>query len=183
MKNLLGWSVLINAALFQITWFACVIGSAKGLVWPAFASCAALAVYQLQGKRRHPSDVTLILASIGLGLIVDSIWVQSGWLIFSDQRPFSFLAPVWIIVLWVGFAMTINHSLAWLDRHPILPIAMGFIGGPMSYLAGLKLGAVEYQQSVLMVSAGLAVAWAISLLILVKIRIAYAKKQKQDEPL
>lgn len=183
MKNLLAWPVLINAALFQITWFACVIGSAKGLIWPAFAACAALAAFQMQAKRRHASDAKLILASIALGLLVDTIWVQSGWLVFTDQRPFSFLAPVWIIVLWIGFAMTINHSLAWLDRHPVLPVAMGAIGGPMSYLAGLKLGAVEYHQSTVLVSAGLAVAWAISLIILVKIRIASVMKLKSDESL
>lgn len=174
MKNLLRWPILINAVLFQITWFACVMGSAKGLLWPALAACAALAVYQLQNKRRHSSDVKLVLISIILGLIVDTIWVQSGFLLFTHQWPFSFLAPAWIIVLWVGFALTINHSMAWLDSNPYLPALLGFIGGPMSYLAGLKIGAVEYHQSTLLVSACLGMAWAISLTILVRARKATA---------
>jgi len=170
MHKLLIWPVIINAALFQITWFACVVGSAEGLSWPAFAACAVLAIYQLQAKRRHVTDLKLVLVSIVLGLIVDTLWVQSGVLIFTDQRPFAALAPAWIIALWVGFALTINHSLAWLDRTPLLPAVVGAIGGPMSYLAGLKLGAVEYQQGIALISVYLAVAWAISLTILVRVR-------------
>lgn len=169
MKSLFKLPVLINAALFQITWFACVIGSAQGLIWPAVLACLALAVYQLQPARRHPTDLKLIALSIGLGIIVDSIWIQSGLMVFTDARPLSQFAPVWIILLWVGFALTVNHSLGWLSAHPMLPALMGMIGGPLSYLAGLKLGAVVFHGSTILICACLAFAWGLSLSILVKV--------------
>ncbi len=168
MKNLLRAPILVNAALFQITWFACVIGSAKGLIWPALLACLALACYQLHPSRRHSSDLKLVVLSIILGLIVDSIWVQTGLMVFTDARPWGNIAPAWIILLWIGFALTINHSLGWLTAHPLLAPLMGLIGGPLSYLAGLKLGAVEFHADTLVVSVYLAIAWALSLTVMVK---------------
>lgn len=160
---------LINGVLFQITWFACVIGSAHGFVWPALLSCAILAAWQLAPSRRHASDILLVVVSIMMGLLIDTLWIQIGFFEFTDQRPFTGVAPLWIIVLWIGFALTINHSLAWLKTHPLLPAAMGLIGAPMSYLAGLKLGAINYLGDTLLISSCLGIAWAIALIILVRL--------------
>jgi hypothetical protein len=45
--------------------------------------------------------------------------------------------------LWVSFALTINHSLSWLKNKVVLQVFFGGIGGPLAYLAGQKLGAIE----------------------------------------
>lgn len=169
MKDLLKAPIIINAALFQCAWFACVLGSAKGLTWPAVLCFIALATYQLQEKRRHPNDIKLVVVSIGLGLLIDSFWINAGFLVFTENGPLAQLAPAWIILLWMSFALTINHSLGWLNKHPSLPILMGLVGGPLSYLAGLRFGAVEYLQGTLVTSIALGVAWAVSLAILVKL--------------
>jgi len=169
MKDLLKIPIIINAALFQCAWFACVLGSAKGLTWPSLICFITLAAYQLQNKRRHVNDIKVLATSVILGLIIDSFWINSGMMIFTENGPIDNLAPAWIIFLWMSFALTINHSLAWLSKHPALPILMGAFGGPMSYLAGLKFGAVEYLQSTLLISVALAITWAISLIILVRV--------------
>lgn len=169
MKNCSKVTIVINAALFQIVWFACVIGGANGLLWPAVISFGALAVWQLPAKRRHSTDIKLLITAIVLGLMFDSLWVQLGFLEFADQRPFSMLAPAWIIILWMGFALTINHSLTWINIHPALPALLGAICGPSSYLAGMKLGAVSYQADVVLISACLALCWSFSLWFMVRV--------------
>ncbi len=160
-------NVFINAMLFNVVWIACVAGSAKQLLWPALLSCAVLAAYQLHPRNRHPNDIKLVALSIVLGLIVDTLWVQFNYMDFTDKRPFASIAPGWIIILWVGFALTVNHSLKWLKAHPALPAITGAIAAPITYFAGIKIGAVKYTASVFEVSLGLAVAWAIALTILV----------------
>lgn len=169
IKSMFSVNVFVNAMLFNVVWIACVAGSSKQLIWPAMLSCFILAVYQLIPQNRHPTDVKLVAASILLGLIVDTIWVQLGYMDFTDKRPISSVAPGWIIILWVGFALTINHSLKWLKAHPFLPALTGAIAAPVTYYAGIKLGAVEYIASTMSVSIGLALAWGISLTILVHI--------------
>lgn len=169
LKSMFQVKVLVNAMLFNLVWLACVAGSAKQLLWPAIISCIILAIYQLSPTRRHPNDIKLIYVSMLLGVIVDTIWIQMGYMDFTDKRPFQFLAPAWIIILWVGFGLTINHSLKWLTLHPLLPALTGAIAAPLTYFGGIKIGAVEYTASVAEVSTGLAIVWALALTLLVEI--------------
>lgn len=169
LRKLVSLPVLVNAALFQVTWFACALGAARNMLWPALAACLVLAIYQLQASRRHPSDVYLVITAIGLGLIIDSAWVQFELISYAAPSPISGLAPIWIIILWVGFALTINHSLAWLKAHPLLPAAAGLICAPLSYVAGIKLNALSFLDDNLLICCVLGIAWAIALTLLVRI--------------
>lgn len=168
MKRFFSKPLIINAILFQVTWFACVLGSAKGLVWPAILSCLALIIYQLQPNHRHPSDLKLVGLGIAIGLVTDTAWIQLEFMNFTEQSPFEEITPIWVIILWIAFALTVNHSLSWLNKHPVLPAAAGLVFAPFSYLAGLKLGAVEYLNDVVLVSACLGITWAITMTILVQ---------------
>ena len=168
--------IIINASLFQACWFACVIGGANELTWPAVVTFLILAIYQLHPDRRHSRDALLLLVSIPMALLVDSFWVASGMMTFTESFPFAGIAPLWIIILWCAFALTVNHSLAWLKAHPSLPIVFGGFGGPMSYFAGLKLGGVEYHSDFWLVSLALALAWSISLLVLCKLGGAFTEQ-------
>jgi len=161
--------ILINALLFQALWLAAVIGSAHSVLWPSLLLTVMLLCWQLPMSRRHPTDLRVLTAAIIMGLIIDSAWVQLGFLEFTDQRPLPSLSPLWIIALWAGLALTINHSMLWLKNHPLLPPLMGLISAPLSYYAGQRLGAVTYLIDPLLFSACLGVTWAIALSILVRL--------------
>ena len=165
--------MLINAALFQITWFACALGAAAGMVWPSIASCAILALYQLQASRRHPSDINLMVAAAMLGIIIDSAWIQFGLISYATPSPFSGFAPTWIIALWIAFALSINHSLAWLKAHPLLPAAAGLVCAPLSYIAGEKLNALSFVDDTMLVCCLLGIVWALALILLVRLSEAF----------
>lgn len=171
-------SFIINALLFQITWFACVIGSTHQLTWPGALACSCLFLWQWSPKNRHPSDTILIIAAIVLGLFVDSLWLQLNLFSFTYQSPINGVAPAWIIILWIGFALTINHSLGWIKAHPLLPALVGLIGGPLSYLAGAKLGAISYQADHLLICSSLGIAWAIALTFLYIISIKFGGREQ-----
>ena len=155
-----------NAIFFQITWFACVFGSANNLVWPGLLCCAAFTIWQLMPAHRHPKDIRVLTLAIILGLLIDSAWVQLNFLDYSHKWPHSAIAPLWIMALWIAFALTINHSLSWLNKHPLLPALMGLIGAPLSYLAGQKMGAIKFNDNVILVLFCLAITWAIALSIM-----------------
>jgi len=53
----------------------------------------------------------------------------------------------------------------------LLPPLLGAIFAPLSYLAGLRLGAVEYLADPLLVSVCIAFIWAIAMTILARISI------------
>lgn len=157
------WPVLINAVLFQLLWFACVLGSANRLFIPALCAFLLLAAFQLRAHRRAEGDYSLLILSLALGILIDSLWLMLGFVEFTDPRPLPFLAPAWILVLWAGFALTINHSMAWVNAHPLLPGVLGAVGGPLSYLAGERLGAVAFLVDRPIVLTAIGLAWAFAM--------------------
>ena len=162
-------SNLINAALFQAIWFAAVYGGANAILWPSIILFIILCLWQLNINRRAGSDYILITAALCIGLTIDSIWINIGMIDYTDKRPLIWLSPIWILILWMGLALTINHSMAWLKLHPLLPILCGLISAPLSYYTGQRLGAMTYHQDPLLVSAYIGLAWAVALPLLVKI--------------
>ena len=170
-------NMLINGVLFQALWFSAVYGSAHGWTWPCLLLLLTLSYWQLQTKRRAQSDIKLLLIAIVMGLVIDSAWINIGIMEFTNKTPVAWLSPLWILVLWAGFALTINHSMSWLKSHPLLPSLLGLISAPLSYYAGKKFGAVEYNLDTLLVSAYIGLTWAVALPVLVK--ISYEKTSAQ----
>jgi len=75
------------------------------------------------------------------------------------------LAPGWILALWALFATTLNASLRWLKGRPVLAVSLGAVVGPLSYVAGVKLGAVALVEPASGYAA-LVVEWAVAMPVL-----------------
>jgi len=128
---------LLNAALFQVAWFACVLGGARdSSVW-GLVSVSALLVFALAAPTRR-SDLAMGVAAAAVGFLVDTLWIRTGILDYQGAT----VAPWWIVLLWVGVGLTINHSLALFKARPWLGGVLAGASAPLSYLAGERLGAV-----------------------------------------
>ena len=130
-----------NFVFFQAGWFACVIGAANQQVfWPVAATLLYIAIHIWYSSR--PILELKLLAKAGLfGAAVDTLIANLGFLSFENSWPSTHLSPVWMWTLWALVASTINSSLAWLRDRPILGAVLGAIAGPMSYEAGVRMGA------------------------------------------
>ncbi|NJN52129.1 MAG: DUF2878 domain-containing protein [Gammaproteobacteria bacterium] len=129
----MNWQVLINAALFQVTWFAAVL-------WGTSVGLAAVAVMIAHAGWAGSLKADVALGAIlgAVGLVLDTLWIQVGILDYQGLA----VAPPWIIILWVGVGASLNHSLAFLARSPALGALLVGPAGVVSYLAGEKLGGV-----------------------------------------
>jgi len=154
---------LKNAIFFQITWFACVFGSAHNLIWPGLLCCLAFTIWQLSPDRRHSNDFKLTFWACIIGAAIDTAWIHLDLFTYKHSWPHSNVAPAWIIALWLAFSLTINHSLQWLRLHPLLPALMGLIGAPLSYWAGQRIGAIGFTEKPLLALICLALTWALVL--------------------
>jgi hypothetical protein len=154
--------LLVNFVAFQLGWFACVLGAANGMAWAGPVVVVAAVVLHLATARRPLGELYLVLAAMLVGLVADSLLLATGWLSYPAGLWLPGLAPYWIIAMWALFATTLNVSMGWMRGRPVLTVLMGAVGGPMSYLAGEKLGAIELTQPVLALAA-LALAWAVAM--------------------
>lgn len=104
----------------------------------------------------------LLLLAFGLGLIADSLLARAGLVSYASPIPSSHWAPFWILALWINFALTLNHSMAWLKAKPWLACLFGAVGGPLSYFfAARTWHAVTLIESVPLALGVIAVTWAI----------------------
>ena len=160
--------IVINFLLFQLAWFACVLGGANATPWIGPLVVLGVVVYHLSHTPVPRAEAALLLVTGSIGAIFDSALVSTGWLAYTSGQWFATMAPYWIIAMWIAFATTLNVSLTWLRGRMALAVAFGAIGGPLAYYAGARLGGVTLLDPVLALSA-LAAGWAMITPLLVAI--------------
>jgi hypothetical protein len=79
-----------------------------------------------------------------------------------------YVSHYWIVAMWGLFATTLNVSMSWMKNRVLLAVAMGAIGGPLSYLGGAKLGAMSFNEPLAAILA-LGFAWALAMPVLMRI--------------
>ncbi|AUZ54064.1 DUF2878 domain-containing protein [Stenotrophomonas acidaminiphila] len=117
---------------YQATWFVAVIGAGRGSWWPGVLAAALFALWRLAVSPARALELRLLLAALGIGLLLESVWVGSGLL---DYAAWPWAGPpAWILALWCAFALVVVPLLGYLHRRPWLAAALGAVGGPLAYL-------------------------------------------------
>lgn len=133
---------VINFILFQIGWFACVLGAASNIShWALLVALVVVITHLIQVDK--PAREILFLAIVtALGYAWDSLLVALDLFEYADTTLTDF-APLWIAAMWLMFATTLNSSLSWLQERFILASVLGGLLGPVAYYSASKLGAVS----------------------------------------
>lgn len=135
---------LINFLAFQFGWFSCVLGAAYGYPLVGLAAVFGVVSLHLLRAPRPASEVSLLISCALTGVVFDSLLLATGWIAYPNGEWVPGLAPYWIVAMWVLFGTTLRESMAWLQGRWVLAAMAGAAGGPLSYLAGQKLGAIEF---------------------------------------
>ena len=162
------WQQVLNLFGYQLVWFACVSGAGSGRGWlgPLVAGLFVAVTLQFGGTAR--ADIRALAIAVPIGFVMDSAFSATGWMHYRENWPSAWLAPAWIWALWAAFALTLNHSLAFLERRLAVAAVLGLIGGPLAYAAAARgFGAVTFGVPQPWVMVALALAWALALPVLV----------------
>jgi hypothetical protein len=158
------YATVANAVGYQLVWFACVAGAAAGRVWPGLLAAAVFMVATLRLGGCWRADVRTLAIAVPLGFGLDSAFAAAGWLAYDPPGPWPLAAPAWIAALWLGFAMTLNHSLRFLRRRPVAAALLGMLGAPLAYLGAARgFGVLAFATPWPPVLLALALAWGLLL--------------------
>jgi len=170
---------LVNITLFQAGWFVMVAGVANQSEVTAILCVILIILAHLFIVRNKTTEVLLVATSGLLGFIIESIFISQG--IFSAVGEFGLngLAPVWLVTLWMLFAITVNHSMAWLSGRYLLSSLLGFVFAPVAYFAGQKFEVLTFttQLSIYQVLLILGVVWAFITPFLIFISQVYSNRR------
>lgn len=144
--------LLLNALIFQLGWFVCVLG---GSIWALLFTLPVVALHLLKFPAGHKDGVALAVA-LALGLLHDNLLALIGVFVFAGETQVS---PPWLWCLWLLMALTFNHSLQWIYSRPWIAAVGGAIFGPLAYSAGVALSDIEWGLSPAQSVVSLVIVW------------------------
>ena len=150
---------IINFVLFQAAWFVCVLGASYNHTYLALTLSLIILLLHFAIIKNRMLELKLIIIAGLIGLLFDGALLNFDLIIYNDPGlPYPF-TPIWIVMLWMIFAMTLNHSLAWLSQKIYVSVLFGAMGGPLAYIAGEKLGAITLLSTYSIIT--LSIGWAL----------------------
>lgn len=156
---------MLNYALYQIGWFACILGAAWG--WPKAGAAVGLfliGVHLAVSGTQWRAELTLVALALVLGLLVEGFQVWSGtYARFTSGVVWTWMSPPWLLVMWAQFATVCRGSLKRVMLVPWRAVLFGAVGGPIAFWAGERLGAVDLARPLGEGLLRLGVSWAIAL--------------------
>ncbi|WP_036302613.1 DUF2878 domain-containing protein [Methylotenera sp. L2L1] len=150
--------LVLNFILFQIAWFACVLGTANAMPWLGVLITAVILTWHLCKSKNVKNELKLLMYTVVIGAFLDQALLSFNLVNYLHHGWHQSIVPVWILALWLAFGTTLNMSLAWMQKRYYVSIIFGMIGGPLAYLAAEKLGAVTITGQLSFVV--LAIGWA-----------------------
>ena len=168
---------LLNAMMFNLSWFAIIL-TQSALLAPVIALVHLLLHFRLLGAGKN--ELALVVWVTLVGMVLDQLLFLLGVFNLSGQPA---LAPLWLACLWPVFATTLMHAFAMLRGRVVLAIAVGALGGAFSYMAGVRLSAVEFGAPVwgpFIVGATWAILFPTLLLLATKFTVADDALQAWD---
>ena len=153
---------LLNYALYQAGWFACVLGGAWQHPWAGLAIAVTLIGIHLALTPDRWTECRLVLVAVAVGLVVEVLQIAAGTYRFTSGTFSSALPPPWLLALWAQLATVFRYSLRAVIERPWPAALFGGVGGPLAFLAGERLGAVTLLPPLTLVALRLSVAWALA---------------------
>lgn len=152
-----------NLVFFKLGWLAVVFGAASELALQGTLVVCAVALFHLIVAVDAKREVRLLLIAAAVGFSWETLMTGLQIVDYGEASP---LAPYWIVAMWVLFATTLNVGMRWLQKNQWLPIVFGALGGPLSFVAGERIGAVTFPNTTLsLIVIGL--GWAVLLPLMV----------------
>ena len=151
---------VVNFIAFQIGWFAAVLGAGHGMAWLGVLIVPLVLLLDLVLSADWRQELIVALAAAVMGFAVDTGLVAAGVFApvpFLVPRPFS---PLWMVMLWVNQATTLNSCMGWLRGRYLAGALFGAVGGPLAYLSGAKLGAASLPSTNGLLILG--ITWAVA---------------------
>ncbi len=102
---------LINYALYQIGWFACVLRGASHRPWTGFLVAMILVGVHLALSVERSFEVRLVVLATAVGAVVEAMQIATGTYRFTSGTVSDALAPPWLLAMWAQVATTFRFSL------------------------------------------------------------------------
>ena len=169
---------LLNSLCYTTGWFWCVLFGIRGQSVVATIGAVFLILFQLYCTKikdisLYIQDVLLVIFSVPLGALLEIFFIQTDLIHYANRTKM--LPPIWIVLLYSLFSLLFNHSLRVIKKNYLASFLFGFLGAPLSYIAGISLGGLSFPYPLLQTWIMIGFCWGLFLCLLAKIANAVEK--------
>jgi hypothetical protein len=150
----------VTSALYYGAWFLCVGLAASGRPWLAAMSHAAFGAWVIMTSLHPRPHLQYALTWCASGYLIDSALTLLGVISFPSASLALGPSPLWMVSLWFTLGALLYAPLNPLLQRPTLAVALGALGGPLSYLGGARTGAMEVLLPPLSAALAIGAVWA-----------------------
>jgi hypothetical protein len=162
----------LNSLCYTIGWFWCVLFGIQGQSVVATIGAVFLILFQLYCTKikdivLYTQDMLLVIFSVPLGVLLEIFFIETKLIHYPNTLKM--FPPIWIVLLYPLFSLLFNHSLKIIKRNYLISFLFGFLGAPLSYIAGISLGGLTFPYPLLQTWIMIGICWGLFLCLLVKI--------------
>jgi hypothetical protein len=135
-----------NVVSFYIVWYLCILGASFHFERSAVLISAGLVSIHYYFSKTKKIDLFYLLIFIFIGFFVDRLFLSFSVLAYPKETLIWNIkgVPLWILMLYVGFSTTMNHSLLFISKRPLASFIFGGIGGAACYQLAAFRGVVDF---------------------------------------
>jgi hypothetical protein len=124
-----------NVVSFYVIWYLCILGASFHFEQLAVIVAILLVLIHFSLSRSKLIDFCYLIGFLAIGYGVDKFFLYFSVLSYPEPTLVWNISgvPAWILMLYAGFSTTMNHSLLFVGKRPILSSLLGGIGGAVCY--------------------------------------------------
>lgn len=163
---------VLNSLCYTVGWFWCVFFGTHGQSILATIGAVFLILFQLYFTKINDialyiQDLLLVIFSVLLGVFLEMFFIQTNLIHYANTTRM--LPPIWIVLLYPLFSLLLNHSLKIIKKNYLASILFGFLGAPLSYIAGGSLGGLTFPYPLTRTWIIIGICWWLFFCLLAKI--------------
>lgn len=151
---------VFSTIIFYVGWIICLKEASEPSYYGMLLVVGFLVFYFYNSVSRK-ADYLLLSLVLFIGPLSDSFYAQMGLFQYHSLHTLpAWLPPLWVFVLWGLFGANIQ-LFYWLHHRLWLAMILGAVGGPLSYLSVVKLGAISLLQPLPLTLIAIGLMWAV----------------------
>tara|TARA_B100000029_G_C17432885_1_gene908551 strand:- start:86 stop:604 length:519 start_codon:yes stop_codon:yes gene_type:complete len=141
---------IFNIISFYIYWWVSIWAASeeKYFIGPLLAVISFIIHFVVIEEKMK--ELYLLLVCFIIGILLENSFINFGIIEYKGILfEFYGISPLWVLLLWIGFGLTLFHSSIFILGKFKLSFLLGFIFGPIIYFSAHKFGSLTLKLSYL----------------------------------
>ena len=153
---------IFNIVSFYVYWYLCILGPSRDSYY--IGPIVALIYFSLHFiyVKNKLNNFKIFMMCGVLGIFFESVLYYSGFIHYRGILVDKFnIIPLWVVILWLGFGLTLLHSFRWILGKYTTSLILGGTITPLFYLSAHKINSIVLNYNLFHSYVILAILWAI----------------------